>query len=290
MVARRAMTFSPWMRLIRLHKPIGILLLLWPTLWALWLASGGFPSPTLIVIFVAGVILMRSAGCAINDIADRHIDGHVQRTKDRPLATGEMRVFTAALIACTLALCAFALVLTCNRLTIGLAVIGALLAFVYPYLKRITHWPQLGLGLAFGWGVPMAFAAVQNHIPMMAWILYAAAIVWPLMYDTLYAMVDRPDDVVIGVKSTAILFGGWDRCVIAGLQFLFLGLMVWVGVLAKLGVCYDLSLFIAALLFIKQQQRIQHRLPADCFKAFLDNHWVGLVIFVGIVCSLGVTA
>lgn len=284
------MTFSPWMRLIRLHKPIGILLLLWPTLWALWLASGGFPTLTLLFIFTAGVVLMRSAGCAINDIADRHIDGHVQRTKDRPLATGELSVLSAALIASALALSAFALVLRCNHLTVGLAVVGGLLAFIYPYLKRVTHWPQLGLGLAFGWGVPMAFAAVQNRVPTIAWVLYAAAIVWPLMYDTLYAMVDRPDDVVIGVKSTAILFGGWDRVVIALLQGVFLALMAWVGRMAGLGVAYDLSLIIAAGLFLYQQKRIAHREPADCFKAFLNNHWVGLVIFVGIVLSLGVAA
>lgn len=284
------MTFSPWMRLIRLHKPIGILLLLWPTLWALWLASAGFPSWTLLFVFVAGVILMRSAGCAMNDIADRRIDGHVQRTKDRPLAMGELSVFSAALIACTLALCAFILVLLCNPFTVKLAVIGGLLALIYPFLKRVTHWPQLGLGLAFGWGVPMAFAAVQNHIPFTAWVLYGAAIVWPLMYDTLYAMVDRPDDVVIGVKSTAILFGRWDMAMVAVLQCLFLGLMYWVGVQAHLGGGYATALFIAAVLFLYQQVLIKQRLPATYFKAFLNNHWVGMVIFLGIVISLGVKA
>lgn len=284
------MTFSPWMRLIRLHKPIGILLLLWPTLWALWLASAGFPSWKLLFVFVAGVILMRSAGCAMNDIADRRIDGHVQRTKDRPLATGEISVIFAAFLAGALAFAAFALVLLCNLFTVKLAVIGGLLALIYPFLKRVTHWPQLGLGLAFGWGVPMAFAAVQNHIPFTAWVLYAAAIVWPLMYDTLYAMVDRPDDLHIGVKSTAILFGRWDMAMVAVLQCLFLGLMYWVAVRAHLGWWMDAALFIAAVLFLYQQSLIKQRLPATYFKAFLNNHWVGMVIFLGIVISLGVKA
>ncbi len=275
-------------KLMRLNKPIGILLLLWPTWWALWLASGGFPGVKLFVIFTLGVVLMRSAGCVVNDIADRHFDRHVRRTKSRPLANETLSVKTAAITAFVLTLAAFFLVLLCNPFTVMLAFVGAALAFIYPFLKRITHWPQLGLGLAFGWGVIMSFAAVTNTVPTLALWLYAASIVWPLMYDTEYAMVDRADDVKIGVKSTAILFGGWDRVMIAGLQLLFLGLMLIVGVQAGLGLAYDVGLMCAVILFAYQHVLIQHRDPALCFKAFLNNHWVGCFIFLGIMASFEV--
>ncbi|HEU5282049.1 MAG TPA: 4-hydroxybenzoate octaprenyltransferase [Gammaproteobacteria bacterium] len=274
--------------LMRLNKPIGILLLLWPTLWALWLAAGGFPGVTLFFIFTLGVVLMRSAGCVVNDIADRNVDGHVARTKSRPLAMRTVSVKAALMTAFVLTLAAFLLVLMCNVFTVKLAFVGAALAFIYPFLKRITHWPQLGLGLAFGWGVVMGFAAVTNHIPSLALWLYAASIVWPLMYDTEYAMVDRADDIKIGVKSTAVLFGRRDCFMIGTLQLLFLWLMVIVGVKATLSFPYYASLFIAGIFFLYQQWLIKQRDPAQCFKAFLNNHWVGLVIFIGIVAALGV--
>lgn len=273
----------PLIALTRLDKPIGILLLLWPTLWALWLAAGGFPGVKLFFIFTVGVILMRSAGCVVNDLADRRFDGHVVRTKTRPLATGALSVKTALMVAGVLTCAAFLLVLMCNRLTILLSFVGAALAFVYPFLKRVTHWPQLGLGLAFGFGVIMSFAAVQNAVPAIALWLYAASILWPLMYDTEYAMVDRADDLKIGVKSTAVLFGAQDRAMIAGLQLLFLALMLIVGVKAGLMWTYYLSLCVVAGLFCYQQRLIQDRDPAKCFQAFLNNHWVGLVIFIGMV-------
>ncbi len=277
------MSTSAILRLIRLDKPVGVLLLLWPTWWALWLASAGQPSFKLVFIFTAGVFLMRSAGCAMNDIADRHFDAHVTRTKHRPLAMGELSLKTAVLIAALLTAVAFILVLFTNPFTIILSFVGAALAVIYPLLKRITHWPQLGLGLAFGWGVPMAFAAATNTIPLIVWVLFAAAIVWPLMYDTLYAMVDRADDIHIGVKSTAILFGRHDRLMIAMLQCCFIVLMMLVGVLANLSVAYYAGLIVASGLFVYQQYLVRLRHPAACFKAFLNNQWVGLVIFIGIV-------
>jgi 4-hydroxybenzoate polyprenyltransferase len=274
--------------LTRLNKPIGILLLLWPTLWALWLAAGGFPGVKLFLIFTLGVVLMRSAGCVVNDMVDRKVDGHVARTKSRPLATRTLSIKAALITAFVLTLAAFLLVLQCNAFTVKLAFVGAALAFVYPFLKRVTHWPQLGLGLAFGWGVVMSFAAVTNAIPSLALWLYAASIVWPLMYDTEYAMVDRADDIKIGVKSTAVLFGKRDCFMIGTLQLLFLWLMVIVGVKAQLSLLYYVSLLIAGAFFIYQQWLIKQRDPAKCFKAFLNNHWVGLIIFIGIVAALGV--
>lgn len=273
-------------KLIRLNKPIGILLLLWPTWWALWLAAGGFPGVKLFVVFTLGVVFMRSAGCVVNDIADRNIDGHVARTQSRPLADGSLSVKTAIITAAVFTLASFLLVLTCNAFTIALAFVGAALALVYPFLKRVTHWPQLGLGLAFGWGVIMGFAAVTNTVPSLAWWLYAACIVWPLMYDTQYAMVDRSDDLKIGVKSTAVLFGKHDTLMIGALQVLFLWLMVIVGVKASLSLIYEASLCVAGALFVYQQWLIRHRDPARCFQAFLNNHWVGFTIFIGIVAAL----
>lgn len=268
--------------LMRLHKPIGILLLLWPTCWALWLAANGMPELPILFIFVAGVILMRSAGCVINDIFDRNFDKHVARTRERPLATGAVSVKHALLLAALLAFSAFLLVLYCNLLTILLACAGALFAIVYPLLKRITHLPQLGLGVAFGWGVPMAFAAVTGEVPASAWLVFAAAVLWPVIYDTMYAMADRADDVKIGVKSSAILFGKYDVAIITGLMIVFLGLLVMIGQVFNLQHRYYLALVIAAGLFARQLWMIRQRDPALCFRAFLQNNGVGLVIFLGI--------
>lgn len=271
--------------LTRINKPIGILLLLWPTLWALWLASRGTPSPQLLFIFIMGVIIMRSAGCVMNDFADRDIDGHVARTKYRPLATGQVTTREALMLAGLLGMMAFLLVLNCNTLTIMMAFVGAGLAIIYPFLKRITHLPQLGLGLAFSWGVPMAFAATNQNVTMPDWILFFTCVIWPVIYDTLYAMVDRNDDLTIGVKSTAILFNEMDKLIIALLQCLFFVSMVMVGLMFGLHLIYYVALVISAGLFAYQQWLIKDRTPMLCFKAFLNNNWVGFVIFLGIVLS-----
>jgi 4-hydroxybenzoate polyprenyltransferase len=274
--------------LMRLNKPIGILLLLWPTLWALWLAHRGLPGYKILGIFIAGVVLMRSAGCVINDFADRHFDAHVKRTATRPLATGSIHPRRAILLFVMLTLIAFILVLLLNEYTILLAFVGALLAVAYPFMKRFTHLPQVGLGLAFSWGVPMAFAAENNTIPYSAWVLFFTAILWPVIYDTMYAMTDRDDDVKIGLKSTAILFAGYDRLIIGVLQGLFLLGLVYVGVLFKLSNYYNVSLVIVAGFFVYQQILIKNRDRQRCFQAFLNNHWVGLVIFVGILLGVNI--
>lgn len=288
-MAEATLKIFPWnhyLRLMRLHKPIGILLLLWPTLWALWLAAKGMPSWSIFIIFVMGVVLMRSAGCVVNDIFDRNFDGHVSRTRDRPLVTGSVSVKEAIGLALILAMSAFLLVLACNRLTILLSFLGALFAFIYPLLKRITHLPQLGLGIAFSWGVPMAFAAVTNHLLPSVWLLFSAALVWPVIYDTMYAMADRDDDVKIGVKSTAILFGYYDIFVLALLSVLFISLMVLVGVVYKLHASYFISVTVALALLARQFCWIRTRDPKQCFRAFLDNHWVGMILFLGIAISV----
>jgi len=269
--------------LMRLDKPIGILLLLWPALWALWLASNGFPDTKILFIFIAGVILMRSAGCIVNDFADRKFDSHVSRTRERLLASGKVKPHEALLLAGIIALLAFLLVLNCNQLTIKLAFIGALLTVIYPFLKRITHLPQLGLGVAFAFSIPMAFAAVTERISFEAWWLFVAALIWPVIYDTMYAMVDRFDDMKIGVKSTAILFAQKDKLMIATLQIIFLMMMIITGKLFQLRWIYYCSLFCAGLLFLYQQFLIKNRDPHACFKAFLNNNWVGLLIFCGIL-------
>lgn len=268
--------------LMRLNKPIGILLLLWPTLWALWLASNGKPNIPIVIIFILGVILMRSAGCVINDYADRNFDRHVLRTRERPLATGKITGKEAWILFSILMACAFLLVLLLNPLTILLAFVGALLTMIYPFMKRFTNLPQVGLSLAYSWGVPMAFAAETNTVPLAAWMLFFTAIVWPVIFDTFYAMVDRDDDVKIGIKSTAILFGKNDKLMIGALQMLFLLSLIMVGYIFNLNAFYFLSLLIAALLFLYQQILIKNRDREQCFKAFLNNHWVGLVIFLGI--------
>jgi 4-hydroxybenzoate polyprenyltransferase len=272
-----------YLLLMRLNKPIGILLLLWPTLWALWLSADGIPNYKVLGIFIAGVLLMRSAGCIINDFADRHFDLHVKRTATRPLATGAIKSRHALLLFFVLTLVAFGLVLLLNEYTILLAVVGAFLAVAYPFMKRFTHLPQVGLGCAFSWGVPMAFAAENNVIPFAAWVLFFTAILWPVIYDTMYAMTDKDDDIKIGVKSTAILFAGYDKIIIAVLQMVFLLGLVAVGFLFQLNRYYDVSLLIVAGFFVYQQRLIKDRDRQLCFQAFLNNHWVGLVIFLGIL-------
>ncbi len=272
-------------RLIRLDKPIGIFLLLWPTLWALWIASDGFPQLSLLLIFIAGVVLTRSAGCIFNDLADQRYDGHVKRTQQRPLATGQVSRFEAYSLAAFFLLMAFNLVLLLNILTLELAFIGAVLMIIYPFMKRFIHLPQAILGLAYSWGIPMAFAAQTNQVPLIAWLLFATAGLWSIAYDTMYAMVDRDDDIKIGVKSSAILFGKQDRLIIACLQFSLLGLLVLIGNLLQFNFWYFLSLAIAAGLAIYQQVLIINREPEKCFQAFLNNNWFGLTIFFGILIS-----
>jgi 4-hydroxybenzoate polyprenyltransferase len=269
-------------KLMRLDRPIGIYLLLWPCLWALWLAAEGPPDWDLLVIFVAGTVLMRSAGCVINDFADRHIDPHVQRTKERPLATGEVSEREALTLFALLCLLAFALVLLTNRLTVALSFGALALAACYPFLKRYTHLPQLVLGAAFSFSIPMAFSAQRNALPEALWLLYLANLLWTAAYDTFYAMVDRDEDVLIGVKSTAILFGRYDRMITACLQIATLLLLVLTGFEFNLGYCYFTSIALASLLFIRQQVMIRTRDRDACFQAFLNNHYVGAIIFVGL--------
>jgi 4-hydroxybenzoate polyprenyltransferase len=280
-----ALSLRPYVELTRLNKPIGILLLLWPTCWALWLAAKGIPPSNVLAIFLAGVVLMRSAGCIINDIFDRHFDRHVARTRLRPLAAGTITVTNALILAALLALTAFLLVLFCNRQTILLSFAGAFFAASYPLLKRITHLPQLGLGVAFSWGVPMAFAAVTGAVTASAWLVFAAAAVWPVIYDTMYAMTDRADDVKAGVKSTAILFDKYDVMIIAMLMVCFLMLLTVVGLQFGLSFIYYGSLLFAAILFLRQLSLIRLREPAKCFQAFKENNYVGLAVFLGIVFS-----
>ncbi len=274
-----------YFKLMRLHKPIGIFLLLWPTLWALWIAADGFPPLTILVIFVVGVVVMRSAGCIINDITDRKFDAHVNRTKDRPLANGTVSVRRAMILFFILCIVALGLVLLLNRLTLALALVAILFAIIYPFLKRWTHWPQVGLGIAFSFSIPMAFAAQLNHVPPIAWLLFIAAVLWTIAYDTQYAMVDRKDDLKIGVKSTAILFGQYDRVIIFGLQTVMMFLMIVLGFFLQFNAWFYVGLLAAAALMIYQYFLTRHREPARCFQAFRNNNWVGLVIFVGIVLS-----
>ncbi len=270
-------------RLIRLERPIGTLLLLWPTLWALWIAGEGHPRPDVFTVFVLGVFLMRSAGCAINDFADRAIDPHVSRTRDRPLASGQVSPVEALLLAAGFSLIALGLVSTMNRLTVLMALGGGFLAATYPFLKRFTSLPQIYLGVAFGWGVPMAFAAQTGAVPRVGWLLFIAVIIWAVIYDTMYAMVDRDDDRRIGVRSSAILFGDADRQIIGALQVLFVLAMLMAGRQVGLGGWYYAGLVVAAGLFAWQQYVIRDRAPAACFRAFLNNNLVGLAVFVGIV-------
>lgn len=269
-------------QLTRLNRPIGILLLLWPTLWALWIASRGQPDLKVLLVFVAGVTIMRSAGCVINDFADRDFDPYVRRTLNRPLATGKVRPKEAVLLFIGLCLLAFGLVLLLNPLTVKLSFAGAFLAASYPFTKRYTHWPQIYLGAAFGWAVPMAFAAQTGAVPPIAWLLFIIAVLWAMVYDTFYAMVDREDDLLIGVKSTAVLFGSADRFITAVIQSTLLLLLLGVGYQVGLGIYYYLGLLIAAGLALYQQYLIRDREPAQYFRAFLNNNVFGAVIFGGI--------
>jgi 4-hydroxybenzoate polyprenyltransferase len=272
--------------LVRGDRPIGWLLLLWPTWWGLWLAAEGVPPIWPLVVFSLGVWLTRSAGCVINDYADRWLDPHVERTRGRPLARGAVGGREALAVFAVLMLVAFALVLTLNRLTIGLSLVGVVLAASYPYLKRHTYLPQVYLGVAFGWGIPMAFAAVRGEVPALAWLLYAANIAWATAYDTWYAMVDRDDDLRMGSKSTAILFGEMDL-VAQGVLFALFGYALFlVGRRAELGLYFWCALGVVALL-VAWQFRLAHRRDRDgCFKAFLHNHWVGAAVFAGIALDL----
>ena len=269
--------------LMRLNKPIGIYLLLWPTLWALMIAGEGSPDKKVLLIFIAGVVLMRSAGCVINDYFDRDFDRHVSRTSNRPLTSGRVTTLEAKLLFGALCLAALLLVLQLNRLTIMMSVVGALLAMVYPYMKRVTHLPQVVLGAAFGWAVPMAFAAQTGTVPQLAWLMFTTTVLWTTAYDTMYAMVDRQDDIALGLKSTAILFGDADRAVIGGLQLSVLACLVMIGMQAELGMYYYGGVLFAAGLAAWQQRLIRNRDRDGCFKAFLNNHWFGLVIFLGIL-------
>ncbi|HLQ25752.1 MAG TPA: 4-hydroxybenzoate octaprenyltransferase [Acidiferrobacterales bacterium] len=270
-------------RLMRLHRPIGALLLLWPTLWALWLAAGGRPDTRIVVIFIFGVVLMRSAGCVINDYADRDFDRHVRRTRDRPLTAGRVTAREALTLFVLLSGASLILVLQLNRLTVALSLAGALLTVAYPFMKRFTHLAQFYLGLAFSWGVVLAFAAEVERVPLIAWLIFAANLFWVMAYDTEYAMVDREDDLKIGIKSTAILFGRWDRFMVGishGLAILFLAL---VGYLAALGAWYYLGLIAAACIAFYQQYLLRGREPQRCFRAFLNNNWFGASVFIGLV-------
>lgn len=269
--------------LVRLDRPIGNLLLLWPTLWALWFAGTGSPAFKNVVIFVLGVVFMRAAGCAINDFADRDFDPHVKRTTQRPLARGAIEPWEAVMVFVVLALLSFGLVLLTNRLTVLLSVPAVIIAASYPFMKRWTHLPQLHLGVAFGWAIPMAYAAETGSLPPECWLLFIANIFWATVYDTMYAMVDRDDDLKIGVKSTAVLFGDTDRVIIGILQFCFLATLILAGHRAGLGHWYVLGVLGAGILSAYQQFLIRNRERMPCFKAFLNNNWLGAVVFAGIV-------
>lgn len=268
--------------LIRIDKPIGIFLLLWPALWALWIAGEGNPPWWIALIFVLGTFFMRSAGCAINDFADRKIDGQVERTQHRPLATGAISSKEALMVFAVLLAASFGLVLFLNWQTIAFSFISAFFATLYPFMKRYTHWPQLFLGLAFACAVPMAFLAITENIPDVAWVLFVATVIWALIYDTEYAMVDRDDDLQIGVKSTAILFGQYDRLIIGLLQFSMLGLLVYVGLALAFHWAYFAGLGFAGLFAIQQQMMIKDRSREGSFQAFLNNNCFGMTIFFGI--------
>ena len=272
-------------RLMRFDRPIGILLLLWPTLWALWIAGEGSPSAKNILIFCTGVVLMRAAGCIMNDVADRDFDPHVERTRCRPLASGELTVRQALLTFFTVMLLAFGLVLMTNMLTIKLAFAGAVLASSYPFFKRWTHFPQVVLGLAFGWGIPMAFAAETGQVATAAWLILLINVIWSVIYDTLYAMVDRDDDISIGLKSTAILFGRFDLVILRMLKVLMVVLLVWLGVKLQFSWPWFAGVAVAAVLFARQQYLVRERGREACFHAFLNNNWVGVAIWVGLLAA-----
>ncbi|MEZ8102817.1 4-hydroxybenzoate octaprenyltransferase [Vibrio bivalvicida] len=279
MTADKAVAY--W-QLMRMDKPIGTLLLLWPTLWALIIAAQGMPSLKVLLVFILGVIFMRAAGCVINDFADRNVDGHVKRTKLRPLPSGRVTSKEAIGLFLVLAISSFLLVLSMNALTIQLSFVGLFLAFIYPFMKRYTHLPQLFLGLAFSWSIPMAWAAEANEVTIMTWFIFTINALWTIAYDTQYAMVDRDDDLKIGIKSTAILFGRLDKMVIGVLQLFTLAMLMYVGIWFELGASYYWSLLIAGALFVFQQHLIRHRERELCFRAFLNNNYVGMIVTVGL--------
>jgi 4-hydroxybenzoate polyprenyltransferase len=270
-------------QLMRLDRPIGIWLLLWPTLWAVWIAGRGRPTPQIFLIFVIGTVLMRSAGCAINDYADRSFDPHVARTQNRPLAAGRITTLEALILFAVLALAALILALQLNRFTLLFALGGAFLAVTYPFIKRFLSVPQMYLGLTFGWGIPMAFAAQLENVPRIAWLLLLANVLWVTVYDTQYAMVDRDDDLKIGVRSTAILFGDSDRHIIAVLQAMTLASLYFVGSAIHAGRWYNGGLIAAGLFFIYQLWLIRDRDREGCFRAFLNNNYVGMAVFIGVL-------
>jgi len=286
----RTLTFSErldaYERLMRLDKPIGILLLLWPTLWALWLARPGVLRLNVLLIFLAGTVLTRSAGCVINDLADRDFDSHVERTKGRPLAAGQLSPVEALALAVVLLALAFVLVLQLNRLAIYLSFFGLAITVIYPFLKRFFVFPQAGLGIAFSFGIPMAYAAQRGVVPAAAWVMMAATLFWIIAYDTQYAMVDRDDDVKLGLRSSAILLGRYDVAAVMMCQALFLGIMTAVGMWQDLGPLYYGGLLVASGLAVYQYQLIKGRSREGCFRAFLNNNWVGAAIFAGLVLDL----
>ncbi|CCN33187.1 4-hydroxybenzoate octaprenyltransferase [Vibrio nigripulchritudo SO65] len=269
-------------QLMRLDRPIGSLLLLWPTLWALFLAAEGFPRWDVLLVFIAGVFLMRSAGCVINDYADRNFDGHVKRTQNRPLPSGLVSAKEALALFAVLGLISFVLVLTMNSLTIQLSFVGIVLAFIYPFMKRFTHLPQLFLGLAFSWAIPMAWAAQSGELPPQVWLVFLINALWTVAYDTQYAMVDRDDDLKIGIKSTAILFGRFDKLIIGILQLISVGLLIALGMWLQLGSGYYWGVLATGALFVYQQHLMRHRERDACFQAFLNNNYVGMAITTGL--------
>ncbi|MFV1973612.1 MAG: 4-hydroxybenzoate octaprenyltransferase [Thiohalobacterales bacterium] len=269
--------------LMRLDKPIGFFLLLWPTLWALLIAGEGQPDAQVLLVFILGVLLMRSAGCVINDFADTEIDRHVARTQNRPLAAGRIRKTEAIVLFVLLCLMALGLVLLLNTLTVMMSFVGVLLAATYPFMKRLTYLPQVYLGAAFGWAVPMAFAAQTGSVPPIAWLLFTTTVLWATAYDTMYAMVDRGDDLALGVKSTAILFGESDRLIIGVIQVMVLVSLVMVGVQVGLGWFYYAGVCVAGVLVFYQQWLIRYRERKECFRAFLNNHWFGAAVFAGLL-------
>lgn len=274
-----------YIRLMRMDKPIGSFLLLWPTLWALWFAGQGNPDPDIVIIFILGTLIMRAAGCVINDYADRNFDTHVERTSSRPLATGEVSEKQALALFMALLVAAFLLVLLLNRTTILFSFGGALVAIAYPFVKRISNLPQLVLGIAFSWGIPMAYTALTNTTTAEAWVIFFANFLWIVAYDTQYAMVDREDDLRIGVKSTAILFGRFDTLIVTLLQFSMLFIMGLLGAHLGLTWHYYLGLILAAIFVVYQHRLCKNRERENCFKAFLNNNWVGAMIFFGIILS-----
>ncbi len=275
-----------YIRLVRADNPIGAALLLWPMLWTLWIISNGRPDWLVLIVFVVGTFLMRSAGCAINDFADRHIDGSVERSKNRPIVSGAVTPKEALMVAAGLSIISFFLVLTMNRLTIALSFVAVGLAFLYPFTKRFTHWPQLFLGLAFGWAVPMVSAAELGVVTPVAWALYIVAIMWALAYDTIYAMVDRPDDLKLGVKSTAILFAERDVTIVMLLQFIVLGSVATIGLKNGLSLFFIAGLLVALAVLVRQWQLIKTREPAPCFRAFRLNNHMGGFIFLGMFLDM----